>query len=99
MSKQKDKTKGFISDYLTEEKKAEPVAAGKEKKEKAAPKYEKGTFYLSSGLLSRLEAVWVRERAKDRRVTKSGLVEKFIDEGLKGLEERGTSDMAHYVYR
>ena len=95
MSKQKDKTKEFVSGYLTE---PTPASISKEKK-KDVPKYEKGTFYLSSEVLSRLEAVWVRERAKDRRVTKSGLVEKFIDEGLKGLEERGTSDMTHYVYR
>lgn len=87
MSKQKDKTKKFVGDYLTENK-PESVAVVKEKK-KDVRRYEKGTFYLSSEILDRLEAVWVNERAKDRHVTKSGLVEKFIRKGLGELEGHG----------
>lgn len=45
--------------------------------------YGKVTFWLPVELLEELDNYWLRERAKDKKVTKSGIATQALQEFLK----------------
>ena len=82
MPKKSHNVKELVKDYFTE-----PQAPPPEKIEKPSRRYDRATFYLDADIIKRLEHVWLEGRRKDRHVTKSGLVEKWIKEGLDRIEK------------
>ena len=78
------KTKSLVKSYFE----GDPSKGEPQKVEKRQRRIlHRGSFYISPEVLDRLENAWLDGRRKDRSVTKSGLVEKFIDEGLKKIEQ------------
>lgn len=73
-----------------------------EKPRKKIPSLRKGkiTFYLSPSLIEKLDNIWLTLRKENKKVSKSDIITKGLDDILEDFEKKGPeSEIAKYLIR
>lgn len=60
----------------------------------------KTTFYLSPSLIEKLDKIWLTLRRENKKVSKSDIIAKGLDDILENFEKKGPeSDIYKYLVR
>ncbi|MCD6226016.1 hypothetical protein J7J95_03005 [bacterium] len=73
-----------------------------ERIKKKIPSLRKGkiTFYLSPSLIEKLDKIWLTLRRENKKISKSDIITKGLDNILEDFEKKGPeSEISKYLIR